>query len=726
MTSSTGGDTPLTPDPLPALARNRYFKGKLLTVGDFKIEQLYNFEKLALNDRLVIGPGILCGLEVERVDGSLCIGAGAALDGLGRVLVVPKDVPISGDDLGKETADLDRNISVERYLCLEYEEEPAGPVTALTTAEGCQEGCDYGRINEGAKWKLCETPPAATSMTVSRGDLIFDNGQFRIHRFAPRWVHPGDVFEVRLVATFVAKSNAPEVTVIETMSGNLTGIGAPNLTLTVPTHETPVTYVAYQIRAGNQVDEQNSSISGKVDKIYQENIVTPADSAIGITDARILDKLVEDYGRRSGRDCKTDPDDASVCLARLLLQTSSDQKVSINDVVPAAGTPQLVHLPFVIDALAGLDSRAQGSQVAVTSHVTDGADQRVTASLATLRIADGLAAAGAASDTANVYASIGDGVQIDAGGRIAVHPGSGLKIDTSVSQTTGSDPVPQTTHMVAVNAGTGLKFGMDGQLQVDFDTSTAPNKAVEANDARLVDKRDPKPHASTHQSGGTDKIDVTGLSGVLADAQKVNVQENGVPKGITATLNFTGAVTVTAPAAPPAASDVIEINVAVAAIAPRVTSVDWKNNSNLSFAEFNDGLVVKFSAPMQDYGRHGFRVLLEVSGPNNLWTQRVQLSRAEDVKVKDRGKTWTWKPTNQQIDALKAADLLPANCWVVLQSALFRSQDTDLALDGEPRFKDPVKADEFDDPTLGAGHAVSGDGVSGGDFVSWFRLQKPV
>lgn len=38
-------------------------------------------------------------------------------------------------------------------------------------------------------------------------------------------------------------------------------------------------------------------------------------------------------------------------------------------------------------------------------------------------------------------------------------------------------------------------------------------------DARLTNDRDPTAHKTDHQNGGTDEIDVTGLSGVLADAQ---------------------------------------------------------------------------------------------------------------------------------------------------------------------------------------------------------------
>ncbi|MCI0528927.1 MAG: MarR family winged helix-turn-helix transcriptional regulator, partial [Nitrospira sp.] len=47
-------------------------------------------------------------------------------------------------------------------------------------------------------------------------------------------------------------------------------------------------------------------------------------------------------------------------------------------------------------------------------------------------------------------------------------------------------------------------------------------------------------HRTTHQDGGTDELNVTNLSGVLADAQKVAVQDEGNPVATHTQLNFTG------------------------------------------------------------------------------------------------------------------------------------------------------------------------------------------
>lgn len=70
-------------------------------------------------------------------------------------------------------------------------------------------------------------------------------------------------------------------------------------------------------------------------------------------------------------------------------------------------------------------------------------------------------------------------------------------------------------------------------------------------------------HATTHQDGGADEINVGGLSGTLADAQKVAVQEEGVTVGTRAALNFIGA---TVTAADDGANG--RVNVTVSAVPP--------------------------------------------------------------------------------------------------------------------------------------------------------------
>jgi hypothetical protein len=80
------------PADLKAPVRNRYFYGKLLDVKHLEMEQDYFNSKRALINRLVIGPGVVCGLDVELTEDykSVIVLPGVAIDRCGREIVVTK------------------------------------------------------------------------------------------------------------------------------------------------------------------------------------------------------------------------------------------------------------------------------------------------------------------------------------------------------------------------------------------------------------------------------------------------------------------------------------------------------------------------------------------------------------------------------------------------------------------------------------------------------------
>ena len=71
--------------------RNRFFHGKMMDVHHFELETTYGIGMRRLLNRLVIGDGVVCGLDVERGDGDAAIEvtSGVAIDGWGREIVVP-------------------------------------------------------------------------------------------------------------------------------------------------------------------------------------------------------------------------------------------------------------------------------------------------------------------------------------------------------------------------------------------------------------------------------------------------------------------------------------------------------------------------------------------------------------------------------------------------------------------------------------------------------------
>jgi hypothetical protein len=79
------------PRDLKAAVRNNYFYGKLLDVFHLEMEQEYFNSKRWLLNRLVTGPGVVCGLKVELTDDekSVQVLPGLAIDRCGREIIVP-------------------------------------------------------------------------------------------------------------------------------------------------------------------------------------------------------------------------------------------------------------------------------------------------------------------------------------------------------------------------------------------------------------------------------------------------------------------------------------------------------------------------------------------------------------------------------------------------------------------------------------------------------------
>ena len=116
--------------------RNRYYYGKLLDEYHFQLEQSYMNEKRWMLNRLSLGTGVLCGLDVDLIDGKrIAIQPGVAIDACGREIVVPEMVciDIPGDLLG---GDRPGDNVIAATICLYYHECE----TDVTPVLAC--GCD--------------------------------------------------------------------------------------------------------------------------------------------------------------------------------------------------------------------------------------------------------------------------------------------------------------------------------------------------------------------------------------------------------------------------------------------------------------------------------------------------------------------------------------------------------------------------------------------------------
>jgi hypothetical protein len=97
MTSSGSDDRRLAA--LHAPRRNRYYAGKTLAVADLEMEQDYVRGTDAQLARLVLGAGVVCGLDVTAGDvggrPGVRVSPGLALDPWGRRIVVARDVEVA-------------------------------------------------------------------------------------------------------------------------------------------------------------------------------------------------------------------------------------------------------------------------------------------------------------------------------------------------------------------------------------------------------------------------------------------------------------------------------------------------------------------------------------------------------------------------------------------------------------------------------------------------------
>lgn len=125
--------------------RNRYYYGKMLTSPDFRAEQQYMNHKRMFLNQITLGQGVLCGLNIFNLDDlSVLIESGAAIDPLGREIVVEKSVVRKLSALKGYREDGSGRLS----LCLRYKEEEVQPVYAVNRKED-QDEYENNRIREG-------------------------------------------------------------------------------------------------------------------------------------------------------------------------------------------------------------------------------------------------------------------------------------------------------------------------------------------------------------------------------------------------------------------------------------------------------------------------------------------------------------------------------------------------------------------------------------------------
>lgn len=136
-----------------ALDRNKYFFGKLMDVAQFEKEQTYFRRQHALLNRLALGSGVLCGLNVTpdpELRGHIRVEAGVAIDRQGRLIIVPMPVTVNPaqltDDQGTPTGDPIGSGTV--LISLAYAEMCADPVAVFVSDCDTPGNCSASTIRE--------------------------------------------------------------------------------------------------------------------------------------------------------------------------------------------------------------------------------------------------------------------------------------------------------------------------------------------------------------------------------------------------------------------------------------------------------------------------------------------------------------------------------------------------------------------------------------------------
>jgi hypothetical protein len=134
----------------PYFERNNYFYGKLMTTCDFFTEQCYFNEKRWLINRMTIGTGVVCGLQVVKIEGTnkkVKIEPGMCIDHCGREIMVceSQEVELEGEKPGKQQQTGSR--PGRYFIYIEFRECKTEPIYVQPVCDE-KEKCEFNRIRD--------------------------------------------------------------------------------------------------------------------------------------------------------------------------------------------------------------------------------------------------------------------------------------------------------------------------------------------------------------------------------------------------------------------------------------------------------------------------------------------------------------------------------------------------------------------------------------------------
>ena len=134
--------------------RLRFFPGRLLTAGDFALEQNYVRGKQKLHNRALHGFGIVSGLRVTAQSGKIVITAGMALDCEGNELVIETNEILFAPPVSLQTAYVNLHF-IEQELNQEATAKEATIIREGAALEFGGQNFNAGHRHLGGRWLAC-------------------------------------------------------------------------------------------------------------------------------------------------------------------------------------------------------------------------------------------------------------------------------------------------------------------------------------------------------------------------------------------------------------------------------------------------------------------------------------------------------------------------------------------------------------------------------------------
>lgn len=310
--------------------RNRYFYGKLLTVRDFETEQKYFNNKRRLINRLLFGSGVVCGLQVVAVDDkTISVETGAAIDSLGREIVVPSPVT---QKLSMIEGFTNNEYTKSVYLCIAYDEKGKEPVHSVSgSSTRPEEISEHNRIQEGYRLFVREEAPDPSAFgfmnLVEETRLVYQDSQVRIWQKTPRYVNPGGAVSIAVKVEKALQTARVEFE-YEVVSDHFYPLGGGEslkISFAEPEYSQGTEYEArFQLKAGDfagtagTISVKGGSVSLKLGDNHL-SVPTECLNTVHIIEGPVKEKVLESYFNLSLDQCVEHVPDQYICLAKISL-----------------------------------------------------------------------------------------------------------------------------------------------------------------------------------------------------------------------------------------------------------------------------------------------------------------------------------------------------------------------------------------------------------------------